>query len=449
MSDITLTPTWEAGIYQLETTDPIMGGLDGISNRQANQLGNRTEYLRQVTDDHETRVTELESSSEVTVNSVGSGTFVRHGIITGKHQTGSLTAVPNFLSLNTSAKTVTLVASYSEPFVASISRGFNVTSPLIDYVYLYFNKVANYSIASDKLCYIKMIGGVPNLLLEDWITPVYSFVAPSGTVAGRRWYNLRTHKSYVQDSGGGWGEDNVLLLAKIVPGDDQIIYLTPVGKSVDTRFGISAVPSGTVHVFAGTASSVPEGYLLCDGGAISRTTYSYLYNAIGTTYGSGDGSTTFNLPDLRGEFIRGLDGGRGIDTDTVVITGNTTNGSATISNMETTYGLTVGMSVSGTGIPAGATIASIVSRKSITISANATATGSTVSLTFSRTRTLGSNQAHMVHKHDHMINTTLVGAGSGTTAALGDTNTTGNLTQMTGGSETRPRNVAMNYIIKF
>lgn len=65
-----------------------------------------------------------------------------------------------------------------------------------------------------------------------------------------------------------------------------------------------------------TASqNVPAGYLVADGSVISRDKYYNLFKAIGTTYGSGDGSSTFNLPDLRGEFIRGWDKGRGIDED--------------------------------------------------------------------------------------------------------------------------------------
>jgi len=52
-------------------------------------------------------------------------------------------------------------------------------------------------------------------------------------------------------------------------------------------------------------TTVPSGYRECDGSAVSRTTFSALFTAIGTTWGSGDGSTTFNLPDLRGEFVRG------------------------------------------------------------------------------------------------------------------------------------------------
>jgi microcystin-dependent protein len=60
-------------------------------------------------------------------------------------------------------------------------------------------------------------------------------------------------------------------------------------------------------------STCPEGRFECDGTAKSRTTYAELYAAIGTLYGAGDGSTTFNLPDLRGEFLRGYDNGRGVD----------------------------------------------------------------------------------------------------------------------------------------
>lgn len=72
------------------------------------------------------------------------------------------------------------------------------------------------------------------------------------------------------------------------------------------------VPAGAIIPFAmGTA---PSGWLVCNGAAVSRTTYSALFAAIGTTYGAGNGSTTFNLPDLRGEFIRGLDNGRGVDS---------------------------------------------------------------------------------------------------------------------------------------
>ena len=72
-----------------------------------------------------------------------------------------------------------------------------------------------------------------------------------------------------------------------------------------------AVPTGSVHMMATTTA--PSGYLKCNGAAVSRTTYADLFAIIGTTHGEGDGSSTFNVPDLRGEFVRGWDDGKGTD----------------------------------------------------------------------------------------------------------------------------------------
>jgi microcystin-dependent protein len=69
--------------------------------------------------------------------------------------------------------------------------------------------------------------------------------------------------------------------------------------------------AGLIAFFA--ASAAPSGWLECNGALVSRTTFADLFAEIGTDYGAGDGSTTFALPDLRGEFIRGWDNGRGVD----------------------------------------------------------------------------------------------------------------------------------------
>lgn len=85
-----------------------------------------------------------------------------------------------------------------------------------------------------------------------------------------------------------------------------------------TRLGTleaEASPPGLVGAFA--RNSAPSGWLKANGALVSRTTYAALFAAIGTTFGVGDGSTTFGLPDLRGEFIRGWDDGRGIDSGRV------------------------------------------------------------------------------------------------------------------------------------
>ena len=77
------------------------------------------------------------------------------------------------------------------------------------------------------------------------------------------------------------------------------------------KWDCAQIPAGTVDYFANITS--PNGFLECNGQAVSRTVYTELFSAIGTLYGVGDGSTTFNVPDLRGEFIRGWDNGRGAD----------------------------------------------------------------------------------------------------------------------------------------
>lgn len=80
---------------------------------------------------------------------------------------------------------------------------------------------------------------------------------------------------------------------------------------LDGRHASQLVPAGTIIAYAD--STPPDGWLECNGQAVSRTTYADLFAAIGTTFGAGDSLTTFNLPDLRGEFIRGWDNGRGVD----------------------------------------------------------------------------------------------------------------------------------------
>jgi|LULO01.1.fsa_nt_gb microcystin-dependent protein len=90
------------------------------------------------------------------------------------------------------------------------------------------------------------------------------------------------------------------------PTADRTITFPNSSGTVALTSDVSAsLPSGTVVPFAG--SSAPTGYLLAQGQAVSRSTYSDLFSAIGTTYGSGDGSSTFNLPDLRGRVVAGKD----------------------------------------------------------------------------------------------------------------------------------------------
>ncbi len=103
--------------------------------------------------------------------------------------------------------------------------------------------------------------------------------------------------------------------------DGEVLSATDLNANfaaLDARLGAveqaaPAVPAGTIVAFGGTTA--PSGWILCDGRALSRTANAALFAAIGIAHGTGDGVTTFNVPDLRGRFVRGTDRGAGRDPD--------------------------------------------------------------------------------------------------------------------------------------
>jgi len=113
-------------------------------------------------------------------------------------------------------------------------------------------------------------------------------------------YNLTKYKIGSSDWGAGMNNNLDVI-------DTQI---KTVADSIGTSQGFII---GEVRQVA--FETVPSGWLECNGAAVSRSTYASLFSAIGTAFGEGDGSTTFNLPDLRGRFVRGYDNGAGNDPD--------------------------------------------------------------------------------------------------------------------------------------
>ena len=100
--------------------------------------------------------------------------------------------------------------------------------------------------------------------------------------------------------------------AEALTGTNAADAITPATlAAVLASLGVQLSPPGQVAAFA--RATAPTGWLKANGAAVSRTTYNALFAAIGTTFGVGNGSSTFNLPDMRGEFARGLDDGRGVD----------------------------------------------------------------------------------------------------------------------------------------
>lgn len=103
---------------------------------------------------------------------------------------------------------------------------------------------------------------------------------------------------------------------------DWYKFFTDLVRDIDSRQSRAGI-AGVVAPFAGTTE--PTGWLFCYGQAVSRTTYAALFTALGTTYGTGDGTTTFNLPDLRGRVVAGQDdmGGTSANRLTTPINGDT------------------------------------------------------------------------------------------------------------------------------
>lgn len=110
----------------------------------------------------------------------------------------------------------------------------------------------------------------------------------------------------------------------------------PIADGDSLRLAISKmivglIPTGSLIDFAG--ASAPTGYLLCNGAAVSRTTYARLFAAIGTTWGAGDGTTTFNVPDLRGRAAIGAGTGASLTVRTLGDTGGEETHQLTVTEM--------------------------------------------------------------------------------------------------------------------
>ena len=180
---------------------------------------------------------------------------------------------------------------------------------------------------------------------------------------------------------------------------------------------IQGVPTGSVFCIA--VATVPTGYLECNGTAVNRSTFAALFAIIGTQYGAGNGSTTFNLPDLRGEFIRGFDNGRGVDSGRSIASSQSDQNEA---HTHTFSANTANVNISGT-----------VERISETFNSS----GSTTGVFSKQTGFSGSNTPGRPDSNDAgklTLDSDHVHSVSGTTASTG--------------GESRPRNIAMMYIIK-
>ena len=213
--------------------------------------------------------------------------------------------------------------------------------------------------------------------------------------------DLNTVYSKVNNLSGDCITDTSISTSKLV---DESVTAEKIASDVLARF----IPARTILAWGGTTA--PDGYLLCNGQAVNRTTYADLYAVIGTSFGSGNGSTTFHLPDFRGRFLRGVDGGVGSDPDRLTRTAMNSGGNA---------GDAVG------------SVQQDAFEQHEHFTVNTSNVGGTVSssnyVTYGNAS--GSNSFYLL-------------SGSATVANAG-------LTNPVGGTETRPQNANVNYIIKY
>ncbi|MBF0350983.1 MAG: tail fiber protein [SAR324 cluster bacterium] len=124
--------------------------------------------------------------------------------------------------------------------------------------------------------------------------------------------------AYKLDVNGDTNVNGTMQIKDVIPVTDSSYDLGSSTKKMKKVYTVDvSLPPGLIMPSSvpGHNTTPPTGWLFCDGSAVSITTYAELYSAIGTTYGIGDGSTTFNLPDYRGYFLRGIDNSAGSDPD--------------------------------------------------------------------------------------------------------------------------------------
>ena len=217
-------------------------------------------------------------------------------------------------------------------------------------------------------------------------------------------------------SGIAWGSDQYFMKLELDPtggtnyqllGTSQLLSVPYALYAESTgNTGNTGVPAGCIMPYVGTTA--PTDYLICDGSAVSRTTYANLFAVIGTSFGAGDGTTTFNLPDFRGRFMRGIDGSAGNDPD---------NATRVASNAGGNTGNNIGSLQSDNYLS-----------HSHGFLVNGSNTGSNYALSYNYLAS-AANGAQMWTSPSSITNTVSI--------------------QAAGGTETRPKNVYVNYIIKY
>jgi len=283
-----------ATITSLTATNAVIGSVSvGTSAITTGSISNLTANIGTITNltANSGNITAL-TASNVTINSVLNATS---GAITTLNATNTVMANLTVTSVSASSlqstvATITNLTATSSNIGTLIAASANINSETVANLTAGVSTITtatitNLSATNGTVSNLNAVYGSINTLtfatIQDAFSHKISKIDPDGTLSANSDLNLATQKAIVT-------------------------YVT----NLFATFNVPTVPAGTVIYTASTAT--PSGYLLCNGSSISTSTYQSLFSVIGYTYGGSAGQ--FNLPDLRGQFIRGWDAGRGLDS---------------------------------------------------------------------------------------------------------------------------------------
>ena len=346
MANLKEQEKWEEGVYQIEENDPVLGGDDGITNKPIKQLANRTLWLKKTLELFGKKSTPKDLVADSTSTADGFGhshklplaSISDKGIVKLNSQTASDSeqdaATPKAVKIayDKAVEAKTAADNAQRKANEGVSKANEANNNAEGRVSKSGDRLTGilYSVGISSKHYgygayaNQYTSGAPFMVettgSQDRDT-YHPFV--KGLVRSKGRYGAGFSLGYTtkQGQGDGFGRGIIHLIEDnganktwafehngdfVSPND----VLSSSGRSVNKSIQHDELV-GEVAFFA--SSTPPSGWLKANGAAVSRTTYAALFAAIGTTFGAGDGRTTFNLPDLRGEFLRGLDEGRNID----------------------------------------------------------------------------------------------------------------------------------------
>ena len=292
MANLKEQDKWEDGVYQIEENDPVLGGENGVTNRPIKQLANRTFWLKKALEllGKKSAPKDLTASSVSVVDADGHthklpiGTTFEKGVVKLNSQVSNN-------SEQDAATPKAVKAAYDNGIEAKTAAEAA-------------QRTANDGVSKAKAA--QTSADAAQRTADDGVSKAKA--AQASADAAQRTANDGVSKANAAQTSANAAQHTAN--DGVSRANAAQRTANDANNNANTR-QLKSELVGEVAFFA--CSTPPSGWLKANGAAVSRTTYAALFAAIGTTFGAGDGRTTFNLPDLRGEFLRCLDDGRNID----------------------------------------------------------------------------------------------------------------------------------------